>query len=176
MRSFFVVAVAVLAGFLLSPLLRADAACTPGTAPPAGPAPALRKFSDEQLENARVIVTVGTERQVPRQGLVIAVATALQESRLRNLSYGDRDSVGLFQQRPSQGWGTPEQLSDPAYQAREFYDKLLTIDGWSRMRLTEAAQAVQVSAYPEAYSKHTRAATTLVDALSGPEPACAPAS
>lgn len=105
---------------------------------------------------------------MPPQALVIAVATALQESRLRNLRGGDRDSIGLFQQRPSQGWGTPKQLSDPAYQTRKFYDKLLTIEGWQKMRLTEAAQAVQISAYPEAYAKHTRSATRLVEALNLP--------
>ncbi len=165
MRSFFVVVVAVVVGFLVSPLVRADAGCVPGPTPSA---PALTGFSDEQVANARVIVTNGRQRQVPAQGVVIAVATALQESRLRNLRGGDRDSIGLFQQRPSQGWGTPKQLRDPTYQTRKFYDKLLTVDGWQRMRLTEAAQAVQVSAFPEAYTKHTRAATRLVDALSRP--------
>ena len=165
MRAFFVIAVAVLAGFVLSPLLRADAVCTPGPAASAAP-PALEGWSDEQVAHARLIVAIGTERGVPSRGQVIAVATALQESRLRNLRGGDRDSIGLFQQRPSQGWGTPAQLADPAYQTRKFYDKLLTVDGWQAMRLTEAAQTVQVSAYPEAYAKHTRAATGLVDALS----------
>ncbi|BAL88520.1 hypothetical protein AMIS_33000 [Actinoplanes missouriensis 431] len=161
MRAFFVLAVAVILGFVLSPLLRADAACTPT---PKTPSPGT--WNDEQLANARIIVTAGTERRVPHQGVVIAVATALQESGLRNLRGGDRDSIGLFQQRPSQGWGTPKQLRDPAYQTRKFYDKLLDVDGWQQMRLTEAAQAVQVSAYPEAYTKHTRAATALVETLS----------
>ncbi|MBG0566137.1 peptidase M23 [Actinoplanes aureus] len=168
MRTLFVIAAAVMVGFVLSPLLRADAACTPSpAAPPA--ASTLNDWSDEQIANARVIITIGDQRQVPDQGQVIAVATALQESRLRNLRGGDRDSIGLFQQRPSQGWGTPKQLSDPAYQTQKFYDKLLTIDDWQQMRLTDAAQAVQVSAYPEAYAKHTRAATRLVDALSLPD-------
>jgi hypothetical protein len=164
-RTLFVIAVAVLAGFVLSPLLRADASCPPSPAAPAG-APVVDGWSDAQLANARLIVAIGNERRVPGRGQVIAVATALQESRLRNLRGGDRDSIGLFQQRPSQGWGTPEQLSDPAYQTHKFYDKLLTVDGWQQMRLTEAAQSVQVSAFPEAYAKHTRAATRLVDALS----------
>jgi hypothetical protein len=164
-RPLFVLAVAVLAGFVLSPLLRSDAACAPGPTASADPS-ALHGWSDEQVANARLIITIGSDRAVPSQGQVIAVATALQESRLRNLRGGDRDSIGLFQQRPSQGWGTPAQLSDPAYQTNKFYDKLLTVDGWQTMRLTEAAQTVQVSAYPEAYAKHTRAATRLVDALS----------
>jgi hypothetical protein len=160
----FVIGVAVLAGFVLSPLLRADAACRPAPTASAAP-PDLSDWTGQQVANARIIVTIGDERGVPVQGRVIAVATALQESGLRNLRGGDRDSIGLFQQRPSQGWGTPAQLSDPAYQTRKFYDKLLTVDGWQKMRLTEAAQAVQVSAFPNAYAKHTRAATRLVDAL-----------
>jgi hypothetical protein len=163
-RALFVIGVAVLAGFVLSPLLRADAACTPTPAASAATS-TLDKWSAEQIANARVIIAIGDDRRVPHQGKVIAVATALQESRLRNLKGGDRDSIGLFQQRPSQGWGTPKQLSDPAYQTGKFYDKLLTVDGWQQMRLTEAAQAVQISAFPNAYAKHTRAATDLVAAL-----------
>jgi hypothetical protein len=162
-RALFVTAVAVLVAFLISPLVRADADCTPTPAPSA----AADRWTEEQLANARIIVTIGTERRVPEQGLVIAVATALQESRLRNLRGGDRDSIGLFQQRPSQGWGTPKQLTDPAYQTQKFYDKLLDVDGWQQMRLTEAAQAVQISAFPEAYTKHTGAATRLVATLRG---------
>ncbi|WP_433795675.1 peptidase M23 [Actinoplanes sp. CA-252034] len=164
MRALFVTAVAVLAAFLISPLVRADAGCAGVPAPAKSPA---GRWSDEQMANARLIVTIGAERRVPEKGLVIAVATALQESRLRNLRGGDRDSIGLFQQRPSQGWGTPKQLGDPAYQTGKFYDKLLTVDGWQEMRLTEAAQAVQISAFPEAYQKHTDAATQLVGALHG---------
>ena len=165
MRTLFVIGAAVLAGFVLSPMLRTDAACRPTPAASATTT-ALDKWTSEQVTHARLIVTIGTDRQVPDQGKVIAVATALQESRLRNLKGGDRDSIGLFQQRPSQGWGTPRQLSDPAYQTQKFYDKLLTINGWQKMRLTEAAQAVQISAFPNAYAKHTRAATDLVTALS----------
>lgn len=167
MRSLFVIAVAVLVGFLISPLLRADAACTPGHG--AAPAPDLDGWTAEQIDNARIIVTIGAERGLPEQAQVIAVATAMQESSLRNLRGGDRDSIGLFQQRPSQGWGTPKQLADPAYQTRKFYDKLRKVRGWRQMRLTEAAQAVQISAFPEAYAKHTRAATHLVEALNVPQ-------
>lgn len=169
MRTLFVTVVAVVAAFLISPLLRADADCIPAPSP-SDAASALRGWNDEQIANARIIVTIGGQRRVPEQAVVIAVATALQESSLRNLRGGDRDSIGLFQQRPSQGWGTPAQLSDPAYQTGKFYDKLLTVDGWQKMRLTEAAQAVQVSAFPNAYAKHTRAATRLVDALSNAAP------
>lgn len=167
MRALFVIVVAVLIGFAVSPLLHADAACNP--TPATSASTSIRDdWSDEQIANARVIVTIGNQRRVPNEGQVIAVATAMQESRLRNLRGGDRDSVGLFQQRPSQGWGSPKQLSDPAYQTHKFYDKLLTIDGWQQMRITEAAQAVQVSAYPKAYAKHVPAAARLVDRLSLP--------
>ncbi|GAA0548221.1 hypothetical protein GCM10010172_32590 [Paractinoplanes ferrugineus] len=172
MRAFFVIVAAALVGFIISPLLKADAATC--TATPAAQAshPAEKKWSDEQLANARVIVTVGNQRRVSSQGQVIAIATALQESRLRNLRGGDRDSIGLFQQRPSQGWGTPKQLTDPTYQTQKFYDKLLRTRGWQKMRVTEAAQAVQVSAFPEAYQKHVPAATDLVESLGGTPAAC----
>ena len=177
MRALFVLAVAVLAGFVLSPLLRADAACTPPPTRTASEAQAgdaaLKGWSKEQIANARTIVTIGAERRVSTRGQIIAVATALQESSLRNLRGGDRDSIGLFQQRPSQGWGTPKQLSDPAYQTGKFYDGLLAVDGWQGMRLTEAAQAVQISAYPEAYAKHARDAARMVAALGAPA-ACSP--
>ncbi|MDG4760374.1 hypothetical protein [Micromonospora sp. WMMD710] len=119
-------------------------------------------WSGEQLANARTIITVGAGQQVPARGWIIALATAMQESGLRNLTGGDRDSVGLFQQRPSQGWGTPAQLGDPTYAAGKFYDKLAAITGWQTMPLTEAAQAVQRSAYPDAYAKWEDDATSLV--------------
>jgi hypothetical protein len=166
-RALFVIFVAVLAGFVISPMLRADAAC-PASATASASASTRDDWSDEQLANARIIITIGNQRQVPNEGQVIAVATALQESRLRNLRGGDRDSIGLFQQRPSQGWGTPRQLSDPAFQTQKFYDKLLRIHGWQKMQITDAAQAVQVSAHPKAYAKHVPAATSLVGMLSQP--------
>lgn len=154
---------------LLSLVRSADAtaACAPVSSPavPSGPSE-LDRWSQEQVANARIIVAVGVERNIPVQGQVVAVATALQESALRNLRGGDRDSIGLFQQRPSQGWGTPKQLRDPVYQTGKFYDRLLTIKNWEKMRLTEAAQAVQISAFPGAYAKHSDTATRLVAALS----------
>lgn len=166
MRALFVIAVAVVVGFLVSPLLRADASSCPAVATSSAPTPVQDDWTAEQLANARIIITIGKQRRVPVQGQVIAIATALQESRLRNLRGGDRDSIGLFQQRPSQGWGSPQQLADPEYQTEKFYDKLLTVDGWQKMRVTDAAQAVQVSAYPHAYAKHVPAATRLVAQLS----------
>jgi murein DD-endopeptidase MepM/ murein hydrolase activator NlpD len=138
---------------------------------PAGPMPQIAELVEDQVRIAAIIVRVGQDMHVPPRGWVIAVATALQESRLQNLpnlgAANDHDSIGVFQQRPSQGWGTPEQLADPAYQAHKFYQKLLTIDGWESMPLTVAAQRVQVSAFPDAYAKHEPLATKVVDALTG---------
>jgi hypothetical protein len=92
---------------------------------------------------------------------VIALATAIQESGLRNLPYGDRDSLGVFQQRSSQGWGTPAQILDPTYAASRFYRALLAVPGWQSLPLTVAANAVQRSAYPRAYAEHQTQATQL---------------
>jgi murein DD-endopeptidase MepM/ murein hydrolase activator NlpD len=98
---------------------------------------------------------------------VIALATAMQESLLRNTQRGDRDSLGLFQQRPSQGWGTAEQILDPRYSAGKFYEKLQRIPNWEAMPLTDAAQAVQVSGIPGAYQKWEDEANFLVAAVAG---------
>jgi hypothetical protein len=121
-------------------------------------------LSNEMATNARIIIQVGRELGIPNYGIVIALATAAQESHLRNLDYGDRDSVGLFQQRPTSGWGTESQIRDPRYAARAFFGGptsttpgdtigLLDVDQWQHMSLTDAAQAVQISAFPEAYAK-----------------------
>lgn len=120
-----------------------------------------------QIANAATIAAVGIRREVPDQAIVIALATALQESKLENLDGGDRDSVGLFQQRTSQGWGTPEQISDPRYAAGRFYTALLKVKGWQTMRVTEAAQRVQRSAFPEAYEKWADKSAVLAEALGG---------
>ncbi|MGY1604962.1 hypothetical protein [Geodermatophilus sp. SYSU D00815] len=126
----------------------------------------------EQIANARTIAQVGWDRGLPERAVVIALATAMQESRLRNLDYGDRDSLGLFQQRPSMGWGTPEQVQDPVYAAGKFYDGLVRIPDWQTRRLTEAADAVQRSAFPEAYQKHEGLAVELTSALAADQPLC----
>ncbi|KUL31426.1 peptidoglycan DD-metalloendopeptidase family protein [Actinoplanes awajinensis] len=131
----------------------------------------LGSWTREQVGNADIIVAVGVGLKIPVRGQVIAVATAMQESSLINLTGGDRDSIGLFQQRPSQRWGTPAQLHDPQYAATKFYTKLLSITGWQTMPLTRAAQAVQVSAYPDAYAKWEPDAAHLVAALTGGDPA-----
>lgn len=126
---------------------------------------ATANLSQEQLTNAMTIVQVGVDLGISRRGYVIAVATALQESTLRNLHYGDRDSVGLFQQRPSAGWGTVAELTDPPTAARKFYEALVEVDGWQNMPLTTAAQLVQRSGFPFAYAKWESLAQTLVDQM-----------
>jgi hypothetical protein len=125
------------------------------------------EFTAEQAVNAATISAVGTSRGMPERAVTIALATALQESGLRNIKYGDRDSLGLFQQRPSKGWGTAKQIMDPAFAAERFYAHLEQVPGYSRLPLTAAAQKVQRSGYPQAYAKHEPDATLLSAALTG---------
>ncbi|MGI5349025.1 heavy metal transporter [Streptomyces sp. CA-250714] len=124
-----------------------------------------------QAANAATIAAVGAQRGVPERAVTIALATAMQESQLRNISHGDRDSVGLFQQRPSQGWGTVDEIQDPVYSAGRFYERLVKVPGYSRLPLTVAAQRVQRSGFPQAYAKHETNATLLTGALTGRQPA-----
>lgn len=124
-------------------------------------------FTPEQAVNAATITAVGTGRGMPERAVTIALATALQESGLRNLDHGDRDSLGLFQQRPSQGWGTERQIMDPAYAAGIFYAHLARVPDYKELPLTVAAQRVQRSGYPEAYAKHEGDAKLLAAALTG---------
>ncbi len=119
----------------------------------------------EQAGNAATIAAVARGRGLPDRAVVIALATAQQESTLRNLDHGDRDSLGLFQQRPSQGWGSEEQVRDPVYAAGKFYDGLVEVPGWQTGRLTDVAQAVQRSGFPEAYQKWSGMAEALTAAL-----------
>src|SRR6478609_5406961 len=124
----------------------------------------------EQAENAALITAVAIDRGMPARAASIALATAYQESKLYNVEQGDRDSVGLFQQRPSQGWGTRRELLNPVYAANAFYDALDKVDGYESMRITVAAQEVQRSGYPEAYADHEADARTLASALTGQSP------
>ncbi|MFF8654861.1 heavy metal transporter [Streptomyces huasconensis] len=129
------------------------------------------EFSAEQARNAATVAAVGTSRGMPERAVTIALATALQESGLRNIRHGDRDSLGLFQQRPTQGWGDERQIMDPAYSAGRFYEHLAEVPGYSRLPLTVAAQRVQRSGYPQAYAKHEPDAVLLAAALTGRAPA-----
>jgi LysM repeat protein len=138
--------------------------------------PSLTKLNAEMRENAEVIYRVGKKLEVSDYGIVIALATAMQESSLKNIDYGDRDSVGLFQQRTSQGWGTIAEIMDPVYSARAFFGGptgpnagkirgLLDIKNWSTMTLSKAAQAVQISAFPDAYQKWELSAWSWFDLI-----------
>ena len=124
----------------------------------------------EQAENAALITALAVRRGLPARAATIALATAMQESKLYNLEGGDRDSLGLFQQRPSQGWGTRAQVLDPVHAANAFYDALVKIDNYETLDITVAAQKVQRSAYPEAYAKHEADARALASALTGYSP------
>jgi hypothetical protein len=139
-------------------------------------------LNQAQTDNAYIIVEVGRQMGLPRQAHVVAVATALQETNLRNLANPkvpsslklknegtgtNYDSLGLFQQRPSMGWGTVAQLMDPAHSSARFYAKLMRVGGWQSMSVSAAAQAVQRSAFPSAYQKHADRAGRIVDAVSG---------
>lgn len=124
-------------------------------------------YSPEQTRNAALISAVAVDRGLPPRAASIAVATAYQESKLENIRHGDRDSLGLFQQRPSQDWGTPEQIMDPIYASNAFYDALVTIDGYQTMPLNDAAQKVQRSGFPEAYADHETEGRIYASALTG---------
>lgn len=128
------------------------------------------ELQPEQAENAGLITAVAVKRGLPARAATIALATAMQESKLFNLTDGDRDSLGLFQQRPSQGWGTKAQILDPVHATNAFYDALVKIDGYETMVITEAAQEVQRSGYPEAYAEHEPDARVLASALTGWSP------
>ncbi|MCY0927026.1 C40 family peptidase [Streptomyces sp. H27-H1] len=119
----------------------------------------------EQVPNAKTIQATGVAMNIPARGQVVALATALQESGLRNLTYGDRDSLGLFQQRPSMGWGTANQILDPVHASTKFYEGLKKVSGWQSLSVTQAAQAVQRSGFPEAYAKWEALATALQKAI-----------
>ncbi len=151
---------------------------------PVAPAPVdpgpVAGLTGVQMDNAKAIVRTGNDMGMPRRALIIGVATAMQESTLlnrasevlpesKNYPYQgtgwDHDSVGLFQQRTSSGWGPVGKLMEPAYASAKFFEALRRVSGWERMRLTDAAQAVQVSAYPGYYAQHEAQATEVVDAI-----------
>ena len=136
------------------------------TAPPCTAPSTPHAWNTTQRENAATIVQVGVVLAVPERGHVVALATAMQESQLYNLgnlgAKNDHDSLGLFQQRPSMGWGTPAQVTDPVYAATAFYLALKRVAGWESMAVTVAAQRVQRSAFPNAYAKWETDAKSLV--------------
>lgn len=127
-------------------------------------------FSPEQSANAATITAVALRRGLPPRAATIANATAIVESKLINLKFGDLDSLGLFQQRPSQGWGTAAQILDPIHATNAFYDALVKINGYQSMAITQVAQEVQHSAYPQAYAGHEQEGRILASTLSGQSP------
>ncbi|MFF0147521.1 hypothetical protein ATK36_6146 [Amycolatopsis sulphurea] len=176
-RAAIVAVVAVLAAVVVVVVVfRGNEVKTPGCTVtlPQGPsdqqAPQYT-LQPQQMDNAAVIAAVAGKMGLPPHAVTVGLATALQESKLRNLSGGDRDSVGLFQQRPSQGWGNPDQLQDPVYAATAFYKKLAKLSGWQTMPVTEAAQEVQRSAAPDAYAQWENVAAAAGGALTGQYPA-----
>jgi cell wall-associated NlpC family hydrolase len=131
------------------------------------------KLDQQQMANAQIIYSTGVSMNIAPYGEAIAIATAIQESRLTNLTVAvDHDSLGLFQQRPSQGWGTPAQITDPVYASTKFYQGLEEVPGWQHLALTVAAQDVQKSAYPSAYAPWQAVAEELVATFAGTVGAC----
>jgi hypothetical protein len=129
------------------------------------------EWAPDQASNAAAITAIAVQRGMPPRAATIAIATAMQESKVRNVKFGDRDSLGLFQQRPSQGWGTAEQILDPEYSTNKFYDALEKVDGYESMDIAQAAQKVQRSAFGEAYAQHEAQARVTASVLSGQTPA-----
>jgi hypothetical protein len=128
-------------------------------------------FDPEQTANAATISAIALKRGLPARAATIAITTAYQESKIRNIRFGDRDSLGLFQQRPSQGWGTAQQILDPVYSTNKFYDELVKFKGYETADITTIAQKVQRSAYPEAYRDHEGQGRVLASTLTGWSPA-----
>jgi hypothetical protein len=141
----------------------------PCQATAAGSTPA--KLTADQAANATTIAAVGRRLGLPNHAVTVALAAALQESGLHNLDHGDLDSIGLFQQRPSQGWGTPSQIMSPRLSSAAFYQRLAQLPDWQTMSVTEAAQAVQHSAAPNAYAQWEVEARLLARTLTGEVPA-----
>jgi hypothetical protein len=128
------------------------------------------EIAPDQAANAAIIAAVAVRRSLPARAATIGITTAVQESKLRNIEYGDRDSLGLFQQRPSQGWGTRKQILDPVYASGEFFDALAKVHGYETMPITEVAQRVQRSAFPDAYADHEPEGRAMASTLSGYSP------
>ncbi|WP_033293132.1 C40 family peptidase [Amycolatopsis jejuensis] len=141
-------------------------------APAGATATSAAGYGPEQMVNAATIVAVGKRMNVPPQGMVVAVDAAITESQLQNLDHGDRDSIGLFQQRPSQGWGSVAQIMNPAFSSEMFYRRLMTVPDWQNMSVAAAAQHVQRSGFPDRYAKYEQAARQIVGAVLGAT--CAP--
>ncbi|MGH3795723.1 MAG: C40 family peptidase [Pseudonocardiaceae bacterium] len=124
-------------------------------------------LDDEQRRNADLIIAIGKQRGLPPRAWQVAIQAAMTESRLHNLRGGDHDSLGLFQMRPSQGWGTVAQLADPVYQINKFYDALARVPDWETQRPGDSAQAVERSAFPSRYHQWETLAVNVIDVQGG---------
>ncbi|WP_243795041.1 C40 family peptidase [Saccharopolyspora gloriosae] len=153
----------VLGVALLAVAGAATAGCGTGGDPAGGGQVGDRQWTGEQLTHAQTITGIVEQRRLPQRAAVLALSTAIVESNLINVPYGDRDSLGLFQQRPSQGWGSAEQVSDPAYATNAFLDHLIALEGWWRLPPGVAQQTVQASAYPERYAPQEASAGELMN-------------
>ncbi|OZM75214.1 hypothetical protein CFN78_03380 [Amycolatopsis antarctica] len=135
----------------------------PGS-PGAGVADA-QELDEEQQGIVALIIAIGKQRNMSPRAWQVAIQAGMTESKLRNLTYGDRDSLGIFQMRPSMGWGTVAQVTDPPYQVNKFYDVLEAVPKWEERRPGEAAQAVERSGFPDRYHKWEPMAVHLVENL-----------
>ncbi|WP_238476472.1 M23 family metallopeptidase [Agromyces mariniharenae] len=164
-----VLAVAIIGPIAVVVTLLASGAEAASCAPPQVVDSPVAELDAEQTQNAGILIGAAKalfpDEATARRAALVAIATALQESGLRNIDHGDRDSLGLFQQRPSMGWGTPEQIMDPAYAAGRFYQALAQVAGWQQLPVTIAAQKVQISGFPDAYAKWESTAAATIDTL-----------
>jgi hypothetical protein len=163
--AFIVIVVTAAVVLTRTPLTRRSSSCT------ARVPEAVARLELAQAANAATIATIGKRLGMADHAVTVALAAALQESQLHNLPGGDRDSVGLFQQRPSQGWGSVDQLLEPTYAATAFYRALAKIPGWADLSVTDAAQRVQRSDAPDAYARWESEARVLARVMTGEEPA-----
>jgi peptidoglycan DL-endopeptidase CwlO len=148
--------------------LSCNASLGPITAGPVGSAAAdAARLNDEQRGTVALIISIGKQRQLPARAWQVAIQAGMTESGLRSLPYGDRDSLGIFQMRPSMGWGSPDQVLDPVYAINKFYDVLEAVPNWKEQRPGESAQDVERSAFPDRYHKWEAMAAFLIGNVGG---------
>lgn len=167
--TFFAVLILLVGGGAIAVVQAVFGSSAPGTSciPAGATDTSTTGYGPQEMGHAATIVAVGKQMNVPEQGWIVAITTAITESRLRNLAYGDRDSIGLFQQRPSQGWGSVAQIMNPNYSSEQFYRHLAALPNWQNMSVAEAAQTVQRSGFPDRYAQFEPAARQIVAAVHG---------
>jgi cell wall-associated NlpC family hydrolase len=165
-------AISVLLGGVGSSDVIFGAPCGPvlaSTDPNESPRVAVRAsdLDPEQRAIVEQIIAIGKQRRLPPRAWQVAIQAGMTESRLHNLHYGDRDSLGIFQMRPSQGWGSAAQVTDPGYEINKFYDVLLSVPGWETQRPGDSAQAIERSAFPARYHQWEPLAVSVIGAVGG---------